>query len=120
MSHILNSNGVWSEGPKNHLNLIILFPSRSQGTNFETNIFTFFFLAPPTERAIPHHPRPAQLAELSRSKFNPELFSHSAYDKFFVWNLILETHAQLCMCPRDRLSHLSTPLRLRGGRYGLF
>ena len=28
--------------------------------------------------------RPAQLAELSRSKFDPELFSHSAYDKFFV------------------------------------
>ena len=27
--------------------------------------------------------RPAQLAELSRSEFDPELFSHSAYDKFF-------------------------------------
>ena len=28
--------------------------------------------------------RPAQLAELSRSKFDPELLSHSAYEKFFV------------------------------------
>ena len=28
--------------------------------------------------------RPAQLAELSCSEFDPELFSHSAYDKFFV------------------------------------
>ena len=27
--------------------------------------------------------RPAQLAELSRSKFDTELFSHSAYVKFF-------------------------------------
>ena len=27
--------------------------------------------------------RPAQLAELSRSEFDPELFSHSVYDKFF-------------------------------------
>ena len=30
----------------------------------------------------PH--RPAQLAELSRSEFDSELFSHSAYVKFFV------------------------------------
>ena len=30
------------------------------------------------------HNRPAQLAELPRSKFDPELFSHSAYVKFFV------------------------------------
>ena len=28
--------------------------------------------------------RPAQFAGLSRSKFDPELFSHSAYVKFFV------------------------------------
>ena len=28
--------------------------------------------------------RPSQLAELSRSEFNPEGFSHSAYVKFFV------------------------------------
>ena len=28
--------------------------------------------------------RPAQLAELSRSEFDPELFSHSSYVKFFV------------------------------------
>ena len=28
--------------------------------------------------------RPAQLAELSRSEFDPELFSLNAYDKFFV------------------------------------
>ena len=28
--------------------------------------------------------RPAQLVELSRSEFDPELFSHGAYDKFFV------------------------------------
>ena len=27
--------------------------------------------------------RPAQLAELPRSEFDPELFSHSAYVKFF-------------------------------------
>ena len=27
---------------------------------------------------------PAQLAEHSRSEFDPELFSHSAYNKFFV------------------------------------
>ena len=27
--------------------------------------------------------RPAQLAELSRNEFDPELFSHSAYVKFF-------------------------------------
>ena len=27
--------------------------------------------------------RPSQLAEFSRSEFNPELFSHSAYVKFF-------------------------------------
>ena len=27
--------------------------------------------------------RPAQLAELSRSKFDPEIFSHSAYEKLF-------------------------------------
>ena len=26
--------------------------------------------------------RPAQLAELPRSKFDPELFPHSEYDKF--------------------------------------
>ena len=31
-----------------------------------------------------HGDRPTQLAELPRSKFDPELFSHSAYDKFFV------------------------------------
>ena len=29
-------------------------------------------------------PRPSQLAELSRSEFDPELFSHSAYVKSFV------------------------------------
>ena len=30
--------------------------------------------------------RPSQLvAELSRSKFDPELFSHREYDKFFLW-----------------------------------
>ena len=29
-------------------------------------------------------PRPSQLAELSRSEFNLELFSHSAYAKFFI------------------------------------
>ena len=28
--------------------------------------------------------RPSQLAELSRSEFDPEIFSHSAYDKFWV------------------------------------
>ena len=28
--------------------------------------------------------RPAQLAELSRSEIDPELFSYSAYDKFLV------------------------------------
>ena len=28
--------------------------------------------------------RPAQLAELPRSKFDPELFPHSAYVKIFV------------------------------------
>ena len=28
--------------------------------------------------------RPAQLAELPRSEFDPELFPHSAYVKFFV------------------------------------
>ena len=28
--------------------------------------------------------RPSQLAELSRSEFDPKLFSHRAYDKFFV------------------------------------
>ena len=28
--------------------------------------------------------RPAQLAELPRSVFDPELFPHSAYVKFFV------------------------------------
>ena len=28
--------------------------------------------------------RPSQLAELSRSEFDPELFSHSAFVKFFV------------------------------------
>ena len=28
--------------------------------------------------------RPPQLAELSRSEFGPELFSHSVYVKFFV------------------------------------
>ena len=28
--------------------------------------------------------RPSQLAELSRSKFDPDLFSRSAYVKFFV------------------------------------
>ena len=28
--------------------------------------------------------RPSQLAELSRREFDPELFSHSVYDKFFV------------------------------------
>ena len=27
--------------------------------------------------------RPAHLAELSRNEFDPELFSHSAYVKFF-------------------------------------
>ena len=31
-----------------------------------------------------YHDRPAQLAELSRSKFDPELFSHGAYVNFFV------------------------------------
>ena len=31
-----------------------------------------------------HKARPAQLAELPRSEFNPELFPHSAYVKFFV------------------------------------
>ena len=29
------------------------------------------------------HTRPAQLGELSRSEFDPELFSHSANDNFF-------------------------------------
>ena len=33
--------------------------------------------------AVPQ-PRSAQLAELSRSEFNPELFSYSTYDKIFV------------------------------------
>ena len=28
------------------------------------------------------HCRPAQLAELSRSEFDPEIFSHSAHEKF--------------------------------------
>ena len=31
-----------------------------------------------------HTGRPAQLAELPRSVFDPELFPHSAYVKFFV------------------------------------
>ena len=31
-----------------------------------------------------NHEQAAQLAELPRSEFDPELFSHSAYDKFFV------------------------------------
>ena len=30
-----------------------------------------------------YHDRPAQLEELSRSEFDPELFSHCAYVKFF-------------------------------------
>ena len=30
------------------------------------------------------HPRPAQIAELPRSKFDPELFPHSAYVEIFV------------------------------------
>ena len=30
------------------------------------------------------HTRPAQLAELPRSVFDPELFPHSAFVKFFV------------------------------------
>ena len=30
------------------------------------------------------HTRPAQLAELPRSKFDPELFPHIAYVDFFV------------------------------------
>ena len=33
---------------------------------------------------IPSEIRPAQLAELPRSEFDPELFPHSAYVKFFV------------------------------------
>ena len=33
---------------------------------------------------MPFTSRPAQLAELPRSKFDPELFPHSAYVKIFV------------------------------------
>ena len=31
-----------------------------------------------------YHDRPAKLVELSRREFDPELFSHCAYVKFFV------------------------------------
>ena len=36
-----------------------------------------------TKRRMLAKVRPSQLAELSRSEFDPELFSHSANDKFF-------------------------------------
>ena len=41
--------------------------------------FRYFF-----ERRKNRKARPAQLAELPRSEFDPELFPHSAYVKFFV------------------------------------
>ena len=40
--------------------------------------------------------RPSQLAELSRSEFDPELFSHSAYVKFFVTFAIKVPYLPFC------------------------
>ena len=40
--------------------------------------------------------RPAQLAELCRSEFDPELFSHSAYDKFFVTVATIVPYLTFC------------------------
>ena len=57
----------------------------SCGHTFETlmpnMIHTNYLL---TEDGILVSSRPSQLAELSRSEFDPELFSHSTYDEFFV------------------------------------
>ena len=57
----------------------------SCGHTFETlmpsMIHTNYLL---TEDGILVSSRPSQLAELSRSEFDPELFSHSMYVKFFV------------------------------------
>ena len=57
----------------------------SCGHTFETlmpsMIHTNYLL---TEDGILVSSRPSQLAELSRSEFDPELFSHSTYVKFFV------------------------------------
>ena len=56
----------------------------SCGHTFETlmpnMIHTNYLL---TEDGILVSSRPSQLAELSRSEFDPELFSHSTYVKFF-------------------------------------
>ena len=43
-----------------------------------------------------YHNRLAQLAELSRSEFDPELFSHSAYVKFFVIFATKVTYLTFC------------------------
>ena len=59
---------------------------------FKKNIdiyFGYFLLIFPEITKAPQPPfteyyRPAQLAELPRSEFDPELFPHSAYVKFFV------------------------------------
>ena len=40
--------------------------------------------------------RPAQLAELPRSEFDPELFSHSAYDKFSVTFATKVSYSPFC------------------------
>ena len=40
--------------------------------------------------------RPAQLAELPRSKFDPELFPHSAYVQFFVTFAIKVMYLKFC------------------------
>ena len=44
--------------------------------------------------------RPAQLAELPRSEFDPDLFSHSAYVKFFFVTLATEVPYLTFFCDK--------------------
>ena len=52
--------------------------------------FTYF-----THLYLPYT-RPAQLAELPRSEFDPKLFPHSAYAKFFVTFTTKVTYLTFC------------------------
>ena len=72
------------KGPKNHLNFVPLevLGNKLWDQNFQ--VCLFFGPSDRTSYTTPPLARPAQLAELSRSKFDPELISQSPYVKFLV------------------------------------
>ena len=56
--------------------------------------------------------RPAQLAELPRSKFDPELFPHSAYVKIFV---TFATKVQYFNILRQKVTNFDAEMEREGG-----